>query len=86
MGGPHSHFRYGRPVRRQLDGQKEAIYPSGGETKGVLHRVKYPFCLDWLPGQDSNLRPAGYKYPDFSTGLGLSLHPPALHAGEGVGR
>ena len=41
---------------------------------------------DWLPGQDSNLRPAGYKCPDFSTGLGLSLHPPAEHAGEGVGR
>ena len=32
---------------------------------------------DWLPGQDSNLRPAGYKCPSFSTGLGLSLHPSA---------
>ena len=41
---------------------------------------------DWLPGQDSNLRPAGYKCPSFSTGLGLSLHPPTENAGEGVGR
>ena len=32
--------------------------------------------LDWLPGQDSNLRPAGYKNPNLSNGLGLSLHPP----------
>ena len=56
------------------------------KVKGALHRVKYPFRLDWLPGQDSNLRPAGYKCPDFSTGLGLSLHPPAGKAREGVGR
>ena len=53
-----------------------------GKTKGVLHRVKYPFCLDWLPGQDSNLRPAGYKCPSFSTGLGLSLHPPTESQGR----
>ncbi len=44
------------------------------------------FDLDWLPGQDSNLRPAGYKDPTLSNGLGLSLHPPAEHTGEGVGR
>ena len=60
--------------------------PSGGRTKGALHRVKTPFGLDWLPGQDSNLRPAGYKCPSFSTGLGLSLHPPTEKVGEGVGR
>ena len=32
---------------------------------------------DWLPGQDSNLRPIGYKCPRISSGLGLSLHPPS---------
>ena len=30
--------------------------------------------LNWLPGQDSNLQPRGYKGPRVSTGLGLS-HP-----------
>ncbi len=30
--------------------------------------------IAWLPGQDSNLQPSGYKPPDISTGLGLSLH------------
>ena len=30
--------------------------------------------IAWLPGQDSNLQPSGYKLPDISTGLGLSLH------------
>jgi len=30
----------------------------------------------WLPGEDSNLRPAGYKCPGISARLGLSLHPP----------
>jgi site-specific DNA recombinase len=30
--------------------------------------------LDWLPGQDSNLQPRGYKGPRVSAGLGLS-HP-----------
>ena len=29
----------------------------------------------WLPGQDSNLQPIGYKGPGVSSGLGLSLHP-----------
>jgi len=45
------------------------------KQKGHFTEWSAPFRLDWLPGQDSNLRPAGYKCPDFSTGLGLSLHP-----------
>jgi len=33
------------------------------------------FEKKWLPGQDSNLQPIGYKGPGISPGLGLSLHP-----------
>ena len=56
-----------QPWRGRLEGPK-AGPPS---AEGVP-----AFDLDWLPGQDSNLRPAGYKCPSLSTGLGLSLHPP----------
>ena len=58
----------------------------GASKRGTPQGEVPTFGLDWLPGQDSNLRPAGYKCPSFSTGLGLSLHPPAEHTGEGVGR
>ncbi|HEY3475930.1 MAG TPA: hypothetical protein VGK56_15065, partial [Anaerolineales bacterium] len=47
-----------------------------GEVKGGTPQEVPTFGLDWLPGQDSNLRPAGYKAPNLSTGLGLSHHPP----------
>ncbi|MBH0199203.1 MAG: recombinase family protein [Nitrospira sp.] len=58
-----------------------------GESKRGNPQGEVPtFDLDWLPGQDSNLRPAGYKAPNLSTGLGLSLHPPVGQTGEGVGR
>jgi len=49
MGGPHSHFRYGRPVRRQLDGQKEAIYPSGRENKRGTSQSEVPRLLRLAP-------------------------------------
>lgn len=35
----------------------------------------------WLPGQDSNLRPIGYEFPNISIGLGLSHHPPVSGCG-----
>ncbi len=38
--------------------------------------------MAWLPGEDSNLRPAGYKCPGISTGLGLSLRPPVSRVGR----
>jgi len=34
----------------------------------------------WLPGQDSNLQPCGYKRPFLSEGLGLSHHPGGCRA------
>jgi hypothetical protein len=40
---------------------------------------------EWLPGQDSNLQPRGYKGPRVSTGLGLS-HPRRRPAGTRRGR
>jgi len=64
------------PIRRQLEAE-ETLLSGGRKQKGYFTEWSTPFRLDWLPGQDSNLRPAGYKCPDFSTGLGLSLHPPA---------
>ena len=36
---------------------------------------------EWLPGQDSNLQPSGYKLPDISIGPGLSLHPASRMSG-----
>jgi len=58
---------------------------------GVTPRPEYrkPFDVlakglsskNWLPGQDSNLRPIGYEGPSISAGLGLSLHPSAEQGG-----
>ena len=69
-----------RYQNRQLvmKGSYTALVRMVGENKRGTPQSEVPtFGLDWLPGQDSNLRPAGYKCPSFSTGLGLSLHPPA---------
>jgi hypothetical protein len=60
-----------------MKGSYRALARAVGETKKGTPQYGVPsFDLDWLPGQDSNLRPAGYKTPCLSTGLGLSLHPP----------
>ena len=40
---------------------------------------------DWLPGQDSNLRPAGYKDSQ-SFERAWTISSPACVTGEGVGR
>jgi len=37
-------------------------------TKGLCEPTK------WLPGEDSNLEPSGYSYPEVSFRTGLSLH------------
>jgi len=37
--------------------------------------------VEWLPGQDSNLQPSGYKLPDISIGPGLSLRPASRMSG-----
>jgi site-specific DNA recombinase len=52
-----------------LEGQKAAGVAADG------------LRLDWLPGQDSNLQPRGYKGPRVSAGLGLS-HPRGRPAGH----
>ena len=36
MGGPHLHFRYGRPIRQELDRQKEVpLSVVRGSIKGI---------------------------------------------------
>ncbi len=68
--------------RLVMKGSYAAVGRSVGEGQLGTPGNKVPcFSMDWLPGQDSNLRPAGYKTPNLSAGLGLSLHPPALIRG-----
>ena len=43
-----------------MKGSYAALVRVAGERKKGTPRGEVPtFCLDWLPGQDSNLRPAG---------------------------
>ena len=56
------------PIRNNLgSGVAQASFAAvacAGETKvGTPQGAVPTFDLDWLPGQDSNLRPAGYKWP-----------------------
>ena len=51
----------------------EKLYPTYKKPFDLI--AKGVKSNNWLPGQDSNLQPSGYKLPDISTGLGLSLHP-----------
>jgi len=63
------------PAGRRLSSERirRAEKGEADERSSVLS-----MCLknrsEWLPGKDSNLQPSGYKLPDISTGLGLSLH------------
>ncbi|HVR84117.1 MAG TPA: recombinase zinc beta ribbon domain-containing protein, partial [Planctomycetota bacterium] len=45
-----------------------------------LDESRFEQWTEWLPGQDSNLQPCGYKRPFFSEGLGLSHHPGGCRA------
>ncbi len=69
-------------ARRQRIKKPPNFYELGGLSENP---AGYAGFYRWLPGQDSNLRPIGYEFPDISTGLGLSHHPPE-ESGEGVGR
>jgi hypothetical protein len=43
MGGPHLHFRYGRLIRQELDGQKEVPISVVRESKKGISQTEVPF-------------------------------------------
>ena len=69
----------GTSIERKLRGGTRAI---AGMKLGT---VAPSFGMNWLPGQDSNLRPIGYEYSQ-SFDRARTISSPAWNSGEGVGR
>ena len=64
----------GKPKRRNTRFDLIAATASAPDGRKAAGVAADGLRLDWLPGQDSNLQPRGYKTPRVSAGLGLS-HP-----------
>jgi hypothetical protein len=87
MGGPSSHFRYDRPIRRQLDGQKEAPISVVGESKKGTSQSEVPLLV-WTgsPGRTRTCDQPVTSAPAFQLGLDYLFTRLQKIAGEGVGR
>src|SRR5262249_9152725 len=77
-------IEHGHPL-----GTRAAGAPAGPETRRAADVTADGPPPIWLPGQDSNLQPRGYKAPRVSAGLGLSHprgRPTGVAGGAGWGR